>query len=382
MAIPYNKLRVRIDLDAIRHNYRLLNARSGNAFAVIKADAYGHGLIPVARALAEEGARTFAVGTVGEGVQLRESGCRGRIISLLGPLDPEDYEALLPHRIIPFVGNWEQLTRLQDAVEASSAATPEQPLEISLKFDTGMARLGFHLPDVPRLLSVLAREPRIRPVMASSHLATADEPGNWAFVQEQAEIFQAVLDALRQGGVDVEGNIANTAGILAHSALHHQGQRAGIGLYGCNPFAGTEQEALGNDLRPAMEVSAPVVEVHPLAAGQSVSYGCTWHAPRDSVVAIVAAGYADAYSRSLSNHGGVCLHGRRVPVVGRVCMQLTAVDVTELADAGKSVQVGDRAYLLGGRAPGRVTPEELAGWWGTITYEVFCLLGLNPKEYR
>ncbi|WP_022661268.1 alanine racemase [Paucidesulfovibrio longus] len=376
MTILYNKLRVRVSLDAIRENYRILNSISGNAFAVVKADAYGHGLIRVAEALAEEGADTFAVGTVDEAVFLRKSGCRGRIIALLGPVDDNDYKALVPNRIIPFVGNWEQLARLREAV-----AGAEKPLEISLKFDTGMARLGFRHSDVPRLLSVLGEEPLLRPVMASSHLATADEPGNWSFVQEQSRIFQAVLDALREGGVPVEGNIANTAGILAHGALHHQGQRAGIGLYGCNPLAGTEHEALGAKLRPAMQVSAPIVEIHPVRAGQSVSYGCTWRARRDSVVAIVAAGYADAYSRGLSNKGGMCLHGERVPVVGRVCMQLTAVDVTALAESGKSAQVGDEAFLLGGEGPGRISPEDLASWWGTITYEVFCLLGLNRREY-
>ncbi|MGE4291453.1 MAG: alanine racemase [Desulfovibrio sp.] len=376
MTILYNKLRVRVSLDAIRENYRLLNARSGNAFAVVKADAYGHGLIRVAEALAEDGADTFAVGTVDEAVFLRKSGCKGRIVSLLGPIDDQDYKALAPHRVIPFVGNWEQLARLRE-----TAAKAEAPLEISLKFDTGMARLGFRLSDVPRLLSVLADDPHIRPVMASSHLATADEPGHWSFVEEQARIFQSVLDALRSGGVEVEGNLANSAGILAHSALHHQGQRAGIGLYGCNPFAGTSQEHLGQGLRPAMEVSAPVIEVHPLRAGQSVSYGCSWRAEEDRVIAIVAAGYADAYSRSQSNRGCMCLHGQRVPVVGRVCMQLTAVDVTALAESGKSVQVGDEAFLLGGGGPGRISPEDLAAWWGTITYEVFCLLGLNRREY-
>lgn len=376
MTILYNKLRVRVSLETIRENYRILNTRSGNAFAVIKADAYGHGLVRVAECLAEEGATTFAVGTVEEAVFLRKSGCTGRIIALLGPVDEQDFTALAPNRIIPFVGNWEQLARLHEA-----AAKAKEPLEISLKFDTGMARLGFRLSDVPRLLSVLADEPRIRPVMASSHLATADEPGNWSFVEEQGRIFQAVLDALRQGGVEVEGNLANSAGILAHSALHHQGQRAGIGLYGCNPLIGTEHEALGAGLRPAMQVSTQVVEVHPLRAGQSVSYGCTWRAERDCVVAIVAAGYADAYSRSLSNKGGMCLHGERVPVIGRVCMQLTAVDVTGLAESGKSVQVGDEIFLLGGEGAGRITPEELASWWGTITYEVFCLLGLNRREY-
>ncbi|MEF2145766.1 MAG: alanine racemase [Desulfovibrionaceae bacterium] len=376
MTIQHNKLLVRVDLDAIRANYRLLNERSGNAFAVIKADAYGHGLIPVARALEEEGAETFAVGTVDEAVALRESGCAKRILALLGPVDSWEYTAVCKHDIVPFIGNWEQLARLCTTAEQEGGTA-----EISLKFDTGMARLGFQLSDVPWLLKVLSAEPRIKPVMASSHLATADVIGREDYVEEQGAIFQAILEALAQGGLELEANLANSAGILAHSAVHHQGQRAGIALYGANPFHGTPREALGAGLRPAMEVSTKVLEVHPLRKGQSVSYGCTYTAERDMVVAIVAVGYADAYSRGLSGKGFMCLHGVRVPILGRVCMQLTAVDVSGLDSTGQSVQVGDDIFLLGGKAPGHVSAEELSEWWGTITYEVFCLLGMNKKEF-
>jgi len=130
-----------------------------------------------------------------------------------------------------------------------------------------------------------------------------------------------------------------------------------------------------------MEVSAPVMQVHALKKGEGISYGWTHVAERDSTVAVVGVGYADGYSRSLSNVGYMNIKGRRAPILGRVCMQMTVVDATDILGEGLSVAPGDEAFLLGGPGPGTITPEELAGWWGTITYEVFCLLGMNRREY-
>jgi alanine racemase len=172
--------------------------------------------------------------------------------------------------------------------------------------------------------------------------------------------------------------LVNSAGILAYPELHFDGQRPGISLYGSNPFWGTRWEAKGQSLLPAMEVMAPILSVHDLAKGQTISYGRTFTAPRDMQVAIVACGYADNYSRSLSNKGWMLVHGKRAPVIGRVCMQLTAIDITHIPQT----RPGDQAYVLGGQGKERILPEELARWWGTITYEVFCLLGQNPREYE
>lgn len=371
MTITYNKIRTRIHLDRITANYRLLCKIGGAVIPVIKADAYGHGLVQVARVLAQAGAETFAVGTVEEGVKLRLSGCSGRIVSLLGPLDGEEYDALFDQNIIPFVGGFAQLEEIHRRSEQWG-----RPLPVSLKFDTGMARLGFVRDDLGALLERLKALPGVKPVMASSHLATADDPEGGDFVREQGGIFDEALAALAEAGFKVEANLANSAGILAHKDLHHQSQRAGIALYGCNPFLGTDLAELGRGLKPAMEVRTPVVAVHPLKKGVSISYGRTFKAPTDMTVAIVAVGYADAYSRGLSNKGAMLVHGRRAPILGRVCMQLTAVDVTGLPE----VKPGDLVHLLGGEGE-TITPEELAGWWGTITYEVFCLLGLNRREY-
>ncbi len=377
MSILYNKFEVRVRLAAIRANYRLLCGHGGRVIGVIKADAYGHGLNEVAQALSQEGCDTFAIGSVEEGAALRQylrgAGINARILSLLGPVDPEDYPLLWEHEIIPFVGSFRQLETL-----AGQAARVGKALPVSLKFDTGMARLGFTAVDIPRLVERLREAPLVKPVMASSHLATADDPEAVNYVMSQAGRFEEIISTLAQAGFPVEANLANSAGILAHQKLHHQSQRGGIALYGANPFAGTAWEHLGKGLTPAMEVRTKIVSVHPLKKGQCISYGCTYTAERDMTVAIVAAGYADAYSRGLTGKGAQMLvAGRRVPQIGRVCMQLCACDVSDVPD----VRPGDWAVLLGGTGPLAISAEELASWWGTISYEVFCLLGMNRRVY-
>lgn len=375
MGIFYNKIRVRVRLDRLRANYRLLCGRCGRIMPVIKADAYGHGLAETGLALAAEGADSLAVGTVEEGGVLRRAGYAGRIVSLLGPLDPQE-DALLfqDPGMAGFVGDFSQLDRLAAACRtAPDGATAR----ICLKLDTGMSRLGFTPDQVPAVLDRLRDLPRLVPVLAASHLATADEPDQAGFVAEQAKDFAQSLARIRAAYSGLEASLANSGGILAHPDTHFQVQRAGIALYGVNPFRGTAWEARGQGVLPAMEVDAPVASVHPVPAGRTVSYGRTFRADRDMTVAVVAAGYADCYSRSLSGRGFMLLAGERRPILGRVCMQLTAVDVTGLP----GVRPGDRAVLLGGEGPLAILPEDLAGWWGTIPYEVFCLLGLNRREH-
>ena len=373
MSILYNKMKVVIDLANIQKNYQLLSGRAAKVIAVVKADAYGHGLVPVAQALAKSGVRDFAVGTVEEGAALRVSGLDGTILSLLGPVEDQDYPAMWEYGITPFLHSYEQVDKL-----AELAPTQAGVLPLALKFDTGMRRLGFTLSDVPALSERLKGLDRVRVAMLSSHLATADEPQSLEYLDYQAKGFRAVAQALTAQGFRFETSLANSSAILAGRDLPTQASRAGIALYGANPFHGTRLAHLGQGLLPAMSVKTLVVSVHALKAGQTISYGRTFQADADMRVAVVAAGYADAYSRGLSSKAGMCLHGQRVRVLGRVCMQLTAVDVTNLPQA----RVGDEIYLLGGDGPGAVSPEELAEWWGSIPYEAFCLLGLNKREYR
>nr|WP_321259444.1 alanine racemase [uncultured Pseudodesulfovibrio sp.] len=374
MAIEYNKLRVTIHTDRLRENYRLFKRHHDNVIPVIKSDAYGHGLAEVSRALEDEGAETFAVGFVSEAVLLRQSGCTKRIFALLGPLGDDDIQALWDHDILTAISHFDQLDRVIEAAKKNG------PLNICLKFDTGMRRLGFLPEEVDKVTDIL-KESVVTPVMATSHLASADEPECGERVALQASRFQRALDGLAGAGFEVEANLANSAGGMVHEQCRMDSLRLGISLYGGNPFQDTEWESRGQGYSSAMDVSAPVLQVHPLKKGESISYGWTYTAERDSVVAIIGVGYADNYSRSLSNTGYMTIHGKRVPIRGRICMQMTAVDVTDLMGEGRGVVPGDEAFLMGGPGDSPITPEELAGWWKTITYEVFCLLGMNRREY-
>ncbi|BBD07954.1 alanine racemase [Desulfovibrio ferrophilus] len=372
MSIGYNHVRARIHVRAIADNFLEMNRRGGNCYGVVKSDAYGHGLAVVAEALAGAGAKTLAVGTVEEAASLANTTFTGRVVALLGAQLPEDYPLAVAHDVICFCGRREQLRRLNEA-----AVLARRKARVSLKFDTGMRRLGFLPEEASEVLELVQSLPNLEAIMVSSHLATADEPEQEAHVHEQGARFKGVVDVLRAGGLEIEANLCNSAALLAFPEYHFDGQRPGISLYGGNPFYGTSREELGCCLRPTMEVTSRIYQVHDLKAGEGINYGLTYRAERDMRVAIVGVGYADNYSRNLSSKGWMVVGDKRVPVVGRVCMQMTAVDVTDVADA----RAGDTVWLLGGNSPAAISACELAEWWGTISYEVYCLMGMNPREY-
>ncbi len=372
MTIWYNHLRTRIRMRALVDNYALIRSRCANPAPVIKSDAYGHGLHQAARAFFEAGARTMAAGTVGEAAALKDVAPEAEVISLLGPLDTADYACVCERDIVAFVGSTEQLLRLEEAARLSGTT-----VRVALKFDTGMARLGFGADEAAGVADTLHGLDHVRATMACSHLATADDPGQVEYAHEQGARFAKIVGTLHARGLDVRASLANSGAIFGHPGLHHDLQRPGIALYGANPFHGTSWEDKGRGLLPAMQVSSRVAQIRTIPAGQSVSYGRTFTAASEMRIGIVAVGYADNYSRGLSGKASMLVHGRRVPVLGRVCMQLTAVDLSGVPEA----VAGDDVFMLGGEGPAAITAEELAAWWGTITYEVFCLLGQNPREY-
>lgn len=373
MTIGYNTLRVVIDADRLAANFTRIRQVSGNPIPVIKADAYGHGLREVAGVYWRLGAQTMAVGTVGEAAVLKELFPQVDVVSLLGPLDAVDYVTTVELGILVFVGQVEQARRLNE-----EACRQGRTARIALKFDTGMARLGFAVEERYALIELLANLQCLCPVMVCSHLATADDPGQREHVVEQGRLFADVFGTFRAQGYAVQGCLANSGAIFGYPELHYDMQRPGIALYGVNPFEGTAWAEKGVGLQQAMEVSTRLLQVRDIPAGRTVSYGRTFRAERGMRIGIVAAGYADNYSRSASNCGWMLIHGRRVPVLGRVCMQLTAVDLQAVPEA----QAGDVVYVLGGPGPQTLSVGELAAWWKTISYEVLCLLGQNPREYR
>ena len=365
-----------IDLGAIRRNF----GRMGQPQAlmpVIKSDAYGHGLVPVARVLAEAGAKRFAVGTVSEGMALRDAGLRQTIVPLLGALTDVDWQGAVMQGLTPVVGNFDQLER------AAAHCHAGRTLRIAIKCETGMGRLGFSEAELPQVIDRLRTTQGLEPVMVLSHFSCADVPEQEAYTQDQVRRFTAMSDALRAVFPEIQRSLCNTAGTIGRPEAHFEICRPGISLYGGNPFKGTAWQDKGDKLglEWAMSVSAPVIEVRQVAEGRSVSYGRLFTAQEPATVAVVAIGYATAFNRSLSTRTAMIINGRRVPQVGRVCMGMIMADVT----GQPPVRVGDTAWLVGGPAdPGQtpVTPQDIADTLGTISYEVLCLFGgMNPRVY-
>ena len=370
--------RITIHLENFRHNLHLLQERHPNLMPVIKADAYGHGIVQVARVLREEGIDHMTVGSVGEGVLLRQEGHTAFLLALLGLVREDDVDLAVQYGITPLVHNRESIDKL---VSRGHNLKQTQPMDVAIKFDTGMSRVGFEPEHASELAEFLRTLPQIRPVLMLSHLAGADDPSLDSVTREQARRFQLAADAMRAVFPDIRTSLANTPGLLAWPQFAGDFARPGVSLYGANPLYGTSREKLGEGFLPVMEMTAPVLSVHSLYKGRTVSYGCLFTAPKDMKVAVVGVGYADGYPRALSSKGEVVIRGRRAPVLGRVCMQMCIVDVTGIPDAAP----GDTASLLGGNGPNAVHPQEMANWWGTIPYEVFCALGrsmcVTEKNY-
>ena len=365
-----------IDLGAIRRNF----GRMGQPQAlmpVIKSDAYGHGLVPVARVLAEAGAQRFAVGTVSEGMALRDVGLRQTIVPLLGALTDVEWQGAVMQGLTPVVGNFDQLER------AAAHCHAGRTLRVAIKCETGMGRLGFSEAELPLVIDRLRSAQGLEPMMVLSHFSCADVPEQEAYTQDQVRRFTAMSDALRAVFPEVQRSLCNTAGTIGRPEAHFEICRPGISLYGGNPFTGTAWQDKGArlGLEWAMSVSAPIIEVRQVAEGRSVSYGRLFTAQKPATVAVVAIGYATAFNRSLSTRTAMIINGRRVSQVGRVCMGMIMADVTGLPP----VRVGDTAWLVGGPAdPGEipVTPQDIADTLGTISYEVLCLFGgMNPRVY-
>jgi alanine racemase len=367
--------RTRIHLDRIRRNFKRIGPAE-RLVAVVKSDAYGHGLLPVAEALAQCGAQSFAVGTVSEALLLRSRGFGNAAnsdafcLALLGALTPEEMAQTAAADIVPLVHD-------QPSLELAAAhGSPERPLRIAVKWDTGMTRLGFTPEDASTVIERLISLPGLKPVLCISHLAAADAPEQDACTNQQIQTFSAIVQQMRRFPA-LRATLANSAAALGHPSAAFDLARPGIALYGGNPFHGTRRAAIGADLECAMEVGAPILKIRQLKAKESIGYGRAFTAPHDMRIGVIGIGYADGYARAFSNCGQLMLRGRRVAVIGRVCMNMICIDLSGAPDA----QAGDTAWLLGGPDPNAVAIHELADAWGTISYEVFCLLGRNTRSY-
>lgn len=352
-----------ISLPALRHNFQHVTRLVGSAtvLAVVKANAYGHGAVQVSRALLAAGARHLGVAGVSEGVELREAGITAPIV-VLGGVFPEDIPTLLDSGLTPVLSSHEAIHALADVVGARHLSAP---LPVHLKVDTGMGRLGLPAEDIlPLLSSSWPATLQVEGLM--SHLARADETET-APTETQLAAFRAVLNAVKSMGLAVPfAHIAGSAAIMRFPASHCNMVRPGLMLYGYAPGS-----APSTALRPSLAWKTRIAQVKKIRPGQAVSYGGSFVATRPSTIAILPVGYADGYGRGLSNKGRVLIGGHSASVIGRVCMDLTIVDVTDHPPP----HPGDEVVLLGEQGSERITADDLATWLGTISYEVLCQIG-------
>ena len=360
-----------VDLSALRANLGTVRRLVGpgvEILAVVKADAYGHGDIETARTLCGEGVRRLGVATVAEGVRLRESGIEAAIL-VFGSLYPGDAASLVRHSLDPVVSNLDLLRHLE-------AFGAEHGVEIPchLKLDTGMGRLGL-LPDaiedwLPELGAL--RAVKLQGVM--SHFAKAEDPES-ASCRGQIHAFQQTLERIRAAGNGPSlAHMANSAAILGLPQAHFDMVRPGGMLYGIFSHPPLAERVR---LAPALTWKTRVLQLKTLPKHSPVSYGGTFVTGRESVIATLPVGYADGYKRALSNKAAVLIHGQRAPVVGRVTMDLTMADVTDIA----GVQPGDEVVLLGTQGGEAVSAEEMAGWADTISYEILTSISPHIPRY-
>ena len=363
---------VEIDLAALQHNFRQARHQAGDGcalLAVVKADAYGHGADRVAPALQQAGADLFGVAMVEEGVELRRVRV-SRPILVLGGVYPGQETELLAHELVPVIFEMETARRLN-----ALALADGRRLSYHLKLDSGMGRLGFRAEELPATLTALAELPGLVMDGLISHLAVADDPTH-PFTAEQAGLFREALSLVRAAGFTPRYiHLSNSAALFSQQFPECNLVRPGIVLYGGLPAPDFAERL---DLRPVMSFRTAVAQLKEVPAGTGVSYGHRFVAGRSTRLAAIPVGYADGYSRHLSNVGEVLIRGRRARVAGTVCMDWTLIDVTDIPQ----VQVGDEVTLLGSDNGQSITAEEWAQRIDTINYEVFCQVSKRvPRFY-
>ena len=354
-----------VDLDALRWNFRQIRSKVGpqvKILSMVKANGYGHGATAIATALAAEGSDAFGVATLEEGVELRQTSIKEPILVLAGAY-AEQVDRFFDHRLTPVVYDVESLKQL-DAVVHSS----DRDLQVHLKVDTGMGRLGLLAAEVDSWLPTIKKLKALKIEGVFSHFSHA-ESVEGHYTREQLRIFREVIERLRSGGIEPSVvHLANSAATITLPAAYFDMVRPGLMLYGIYP-----SPAMANQisLKPVLSWKTQVLQVKKVPAGTSISYGQTFITQRKSVIAILPIGYADGFPRLLSNRGEVLVNGKRAPVVGRVCMDLTMIDVTDIGE----IRQGDEVVLLGRQGDAEISADEMAAWASTISYEILTSIG-------
>jgi alanine racemase len=365
-----------IDLDALRFNLnRLRGLLKGKAeiLAVVKANAYGHGASEVARELQSSGVSIFGVATTEEGIGLRLAGVSLPILVLAGTYANE-FDRILTNKLTPVIFDLDMARALN-----ARAQKAKQRILVHLKVDTGMNRLGISWWEWEPALEILGslKNLQIEGLMSHFSVAESEKPEDQPFTNEQLDRFTKCLDLTRQKGIQPRYiHTANSASLTLREPSWFNLVRPGLMLYGAHPSPGLRDLVA---LHPVLRWKTAVLSLKRVPRGDGVSYGRTHECRKDSVIAVLPIGYADGYSRRLSNRGEVLIRGKRAKVAGIVCMDLTMVDVSEIP----GVQVGDEVILLGRQASEEISVAEMASWIETIPYEVLCGIGGRvPRIYQ
>ncbi len=347
-----------INLDAIRFNYRLAKSQAygQKAVAIIKADAYGHGAVVVAKALSSE-ADAFGVACIEEALELREAGIKNPILLLEGFFKADELELIAKHNLWTSVHSLSQIKDIKNAKLKNS-------ITVWLKMDTGMHRLGIAPQDYQDAYQQLKQLQQVKDVVLMSHFSSSDDL-EINTTQDQITIFDAFTS-----GIDAKVSLANSAATLGHKQALRQWQRPGIMLYGATPFAQSHPQ--GDQLKSAMTLSSEVIAIHHLNAGDAVGYSSTFVCEQETIVGTVAMGYADGYPRHAKNGTPILVNGQRTHIIGRVSMDMLAVDLTNIKD----VEVGAYVECWGDN----LAASEIAPYCETIPYTLFT--GITRRVHK
>lgn len=375
MEYKLNRAWAEIDLDAIAHNVheiRKLTGKRVELMGAVKADAYGHGVLEVVRTLLDSGVNQLAVSMLDEAIQIRKMGISVPIL-ILGYTDPARADEIILNDV-------SQTVFSLDLAQALSAASVRlgRSAKIHVKIDTGMTRLGF-MPGYAAVKNIMeiSRMPGLIIEGLFTHFASADEHER-DYTMMQFERFMSVCSELARVGIHIPlKHACNSGGIIQYPEMHLDMVRPGIILYGLYPSNEVTRSSI--DLKPAMTLKANVVHVKDVDKDVCISYGRTFRTSRKSRIATVPIGYADGYTRLMSNKGRMLVNGEFAPVVGRICMDQCMIDVTDLKS---DVHVGDEVVIFGSQGGASISVDEIAAEVGTINYELVCIIGKRiPRVY-
>ena len=362
-----------INIRALIHNLNQAKRLAGSKsqiLSIVKADAYGHGAVKISKALVRNGIHHLGTALVEEAVELRDAGIKIPII-VLGGIFKEQIPKIAEYSLTPVVYQEDFLKAV-----AKEARKSNKKVNIHIKIDTGMGRIGVLPDEAVDFAKKAASQKNIKVEGIMTHFADADLADK-AYAEKQMAEFTSIVNKLNEEGIDIPyQHIANSAALVSFENNKFNMARPGIMLYGYAPSA--EGKERGLNLIPVMSLKTKVLHLKKVSAGTYISYGRTFVAKRDSVIATLPVGYADGYSRALSNKGFVIVKGKRAPIAGRVCMDMTMIDVTGI----DGVEINDEVVLIGKQGKEAITADDVAMLTNTISYEVLCCIGKRvPRVY-